>query len=147
MHFAEKAAVIEVPPSIQNLWYKDRAASVAQEQAAQASAQVSATPATTATDTADITAKSVTPLIVANDKVYDGTVAATLSNLEPGLDGRDVTGFERSKVFPRQRINLLGIDITHHDQRGVVGCVPLLIPVPEIADLQIFKIIHPADHR
>jgi hypothetical protein len=35
--------------------------------------------AASATDLADISAKSVTPVIVANDKVYDGTTAATLS--------------------------------------------------------------------
>ena len=36
--------------------------------------------ATTATDLADITAATLTPAIVANDKVYDGTTTATLNS-------------------------------------------------------------------
>jgi len=45
----------------------------------------------TATDLADITAKSVTPVIVANNKLYDGTTTATLnSQFVTGVVGADV---------------------------------------------------------
>ena len=64
----------------------------------------------------------------------------------PGVGDRFAL-WHRAEVTLRQCQHRLRVDIAYYHHRGVVGCVPALIPLSQLLVLQVLQIGHPADHR
>ncbi|MNT22183.1 hypothetical protein D3C72_1575590 [compost metagenome] len=72
---------------------------------------------------------------------------AWLCQFQRNLDWGDVTTWDRPEPTLGQGDDLFQCHGTHHYQRGIVRCIPGLVPQTKLFELHALKIGHPADGR